>query len=136
MTGKARLAVHGTADAAKAVATTANLLILVAVAVAVDVRATAGLIAVIAFAVLVARPFQARTRRIAMRTAAASSELAGRVAETARLAADLRIFGVGGRARDRARRQRRRHGSPGAGDPSVHQRHTGADARRHARGPR
>ncbi len=99
VTGKARLAVHGTADAAKAVATTATLLILVAVAVAVDVRATAGLIAVIAFAVLVARPFQARTRRIAMRTAAASSELAGQVAETARLAADLRIFGVGGRAR-------------------------------------
>jgi ABC-type multidrug transport system fused ATPase/permease subunit len=100
VTGKARLAVHGTADAAKAVATTATLLILVAVAVVVDIRATAGLIAVIAFAVLVARPFQARTRRIAVRTAAASSELAGRVAETARLAADLRIFGVGGRARE------------------------------------
>ena len=98
--GKASLAVHGTADAAKAVATTATLLILVSVAVAVDARATAGLIAVIAFAVLVARPFQARTRRIAVRTAAASSELARRVAETARLAADLRIFGVGGRARD------------------------------------
>ena len=100
VTGKARLAVHGTADAAKAVATTATLLILVAVAILVDIRATAGLIAVIAFAVLVARPFQARTRRIAVRTAAASSELAGRVAETARLAADLRIFGVGGRARE------------------------------------
>ena len=100
VTGKARLAVHGTADAAKAVATTATLLILVAVAMVVDVRATAGLIAVVAFAVLVARPFQARTRRIAVRTAAASSELAGRVAETGRLAADLRIFGVGGRARD------------------------------------
>ena len=34
VTGKARLAVHGTADAAKAVATAANLLILVAVAIA------------------------------------------------------------------------------------------------------
>ena len=100
VTGKARLVVHGSADAAKAVATAANLLILVAVAIVVDIRVTAGLIAVVAFAVLVARPFQARTRRIAVRTAAASSELAGRVAETARVAGDLRIFGVGGRARD------------------------------------
>ena len=101
VTGKARLAVHGTADAAKAVATSANLLVVVAVAVVVDVRVTVGLIAVVAFALLVARPFQARTRRVAVRTAAASTALAGEVAETARLAGDLRIFGVGGRARER-----------------------------------
>ncbi len=97
---KARLAVLGTADAAKAVATTANLLIVVAVAIVVDVRVTAGLIVVVAFAVLIARSFQARTKRITVRTAAAASELAARVAETTRLAGDLRIFGVRGRARD------------------------------------
>ncbi len=99
VTGKARLAVHGTADAAKAVATAANLLIVLAVAIAVDVRVTIGLAVVVAFAVLIARPFQRRTRRIAVRTAAAVSELATRVAQTARLAGDLRIFGVRPQAR-------------------------------------
>jgi ATP-binding cassette subfamily B protein len=100
VTGKARLAVQGSADAARAVATAANLLIVVAVAILVDVRATLGLIVVVGFAVVISRPFQARTRRIAVRTAAAASELAAKVAETARVAGDLRIFGVGGRARD------------------------------------
>ena len=97
---KARVVVQGTADAARAVSTTANLLIVVAVAIAVDVRATAGLIAVVAFAVIIARPFQARKRRVAVRTVAAVSELATKVAETARIAGDLRIFGVRGRARE------------------------------------
>ena len=100
VTGKARLAVQGTADAARAVSTAANLLILVAVAIAVDVRATLGLVGVVAFAVAISRPFQARTRRVAVRTAAAVTELAGRVAETARMAGDLRIFGATGRARE------------------------------------
>jgi ABC-type multidrug transport system fused ATPase/permease subunit len=100
VTGKARLAVQGSADAARAVSTAANLLIVVAVAILVDVRATLGLIVVVAFAVAISRPFQARTRRIAVRTAAAASELAAKVAETARVAGDLRIFGVGGRARE------------------------------------
>jgi len=100
VTGKARLAVQGTADAARAVSTAANLLIVVAVAIAVDVRATLGLVAVVAFAVAISRPFQARTRRVAVRTAAAVTELAGRVAETARMAGDLRIFGATGRARE------------------------------------
>jgi len=76
----------------------------VAAAIAVDIRATAVLIAVVAFAVVVSRPFQARTRRIAVRMATASSALAGRVAETATLVGDLRIFGVLGRARDQLAR--------------------------------
>ena len=101
VTGKARLAVHGTVEAARAVATTANLVIVVAVAVLVDVRATAALLAVVLFAVSISRPFHARTRRRAVRMAAAVTALAGRTAETSTIAGDVRIFGVGARARER-----------------------------------
>jgi ABC-type multidrug transport system fused ATPase/permease subunit len=100
VTGKAWLAVQGSADAARAVSTSANLLVVVAVAVAVDLRVTIGLFAVVAFAIVIARPFQARTRRAAVRAAAASTELATKLAQTAALAGDLRIFGAAGRARD------------------------------------
>ena len=101
MTGKARLAMQGTVEAARAVSTAANLLIIVAAALVVDVRATAALIAVVVFAVAISRPFQARTRRVAVRMAAAVTALARRTAETARIAGDLRTFGVLGRARDK-----------------------------------
>ena len=100
VTGKARLAIQGTVEAARAVATAANLLIVVAAAFVVDLRATAALVAVVVFAVAISRPFQARARRIAVRTAAAVTALARKTTETAMVAGDLRIYGVLGRTRE------------------------------------
>lgn len=102
--GKARLAAHGTADAARAVSTAANLLIVVAAAIVVDVRATAVLVVVAAFAVLIARPFHVRRRQVAVQMAESSSALAGETAQAVALAGDLRVFGVLGLARDRLTR--------------------------------
>ena len=98
--GKARLAVSGTAEAARAVSTAACLLIVVVAAIAVDARATAALLAVVGFAVVIGRPLQLRMRRLATRASQAASELATRVAETSTMAGDLRIFGVRERARE------------------------------------
>lgn len=102
---KARLAMQGTAEAARAVSTTANLLIVVAAAVVVDIRATAALLAVVAFAVVVSRPFQARTGRVAVRMAQTSTALARETAETVNVAGDLRVFGALGPARERLARR-------------------------------
>lgn len=102
--GKARLAAHGTADAARAVSTSANLVIVVAAAVVVDVRVTAVLTLVVAFAVLVAQPFHARRKRVAVRMAENSSALAGETAQAVAMAGDLRVFGVLALARERLAR--------------------------------
>ena len=99
VSNKAVQAVTGTGEAARAVATAGNLVVVVVAAMLVDVRATAGLLAVVVFAVLVGRPMQLRRRRLALRAAVAATTLAHRVAETVTLASDVRIFGV----RDRAR---------------------------------
>ncbi|HEV2784767.1 MAG TPA: ATP-binding cassette domain-containing protein, partial [Solirubrobacteraceae bacterium] len=99
--GRAPQIAHGTAEAARAIATAANLLIVVVAAVVVDVRATLVLLVAVAFAIAIGRPFQARTRRIARENVEATASLATDVTETAGLAAELRVFHVTEPTRER-----------------------------------
>lgn len=100
MTGATQVAL-GTQQAARALTTAFNLVVVLAAAVVVSVWATLGLVAVALLSVLVARPFRMRRRRMARAAAEASAELATDVTETATLARELRVGGVVGAARDR-----------------------------------
>jgi ABC-type multidrug transport system fused ATPase/permease subunit len=73
----------------------------VVAAVLVDVRATVVLLVAVAFAVAIGRPFQAYTRRRSRESVEAAGALAADITETAALGADLRVFGVVDRARER-----------------------------------
>src|SRR5919202_1706776 len=99
-TGATQVAL-GTLQAARALTTSFNLVVVLAAAVVVSVWATLGLVAVGALSLLVARPFRARRRRMARAAADASAELATAVTETATLARELRVGGVVGVARAR-----------------------------------
>jgi ABC-type multidrug transport system fused ATPase/permease subunit len=99
--GSTRTVAMGTSDAARTVATAANLAIVVGAAVAVDVRATIALLAAVVLAIAIARAFRERTRRRSRANVDAIVALAAEVTETTDVAADLRVFGVTGRARER-----------------------------------
>jgi ABC-type multidrug transport system fused ATPase/permease subunit len=95
----------GTQQAASALSTAFNLIVVVLAAVVVSVWATLGLLAVAALSLTVVRPFRKRTRRIANESAEAMAALATEVTETAQLARDLRVFGVVDAARSRLDRR-------------------------------
>ena len=99
--GRARMIGYGTAEAARAISTAANLAIVVVAAIVVDVRATIVLLVAVAFAVAIGRPFQAYTRRRSQESVEALAVLASDITETATLTPELRVFGVVEPARDR-----------------------------------
>ena len=85
---------NGTKQAASGVSSLLNLVTVIAAAVAVSPWSTVGLILVVTTVLAIAKPLRDRTRRAARRLVAESAALATDVAETADLAADLRVFGV------------------------------------------
>src|SRR4051812_15613111 len=99
--GVTPLIAMGSADAARAIATAANLAIVVIAAVAVDVRATVALLAAVAVAILISRPLHARVRRDAQASVRSTASLGAEITETTALAAELRVFGRTGKARER-----------------------------------
>jgi len=84
----------GTQQGAMALTMIFNLFVVVVAAVVVSVWATLGLVAVASISLLVLRPFRARTRRIAVKAAEASADLATEVTEVAQLAPELRVSGT------------------------------------------
>jgi ABC-type multidrug transport system fused ATPase/permease subunit len=101
ITGGTRMIASGTATAARTMATAGNLIVVVVAAVAVDVRATIALLVTVATTIAIARSFQTRARRRAREIVEATSALSADVTETTAVAAELRVFGVIGRARER-----------------------------------
>ena len=98
--GKSMMISLGTQEAARVLATSFNLLVIVVAALAISPWATLGLGAAVGAIVFLGRPFRLRARGVVRKSARASSALAGQVGETTLAARDLRIFGVEAAARD------------------------------------
>ncbi len=98
--GKSMMISQGTQEAARVLATTFNLLVIVVAALAISPWATLGLGTAVGAIVLLGRPFRLRARGVVRKSARASTALAGQVGETTLAARDLRIFGVEDAARD------------------------------------
>ena len=91
---KAVMLAHGTQEAATALAVLLSVAVLIVGAIAVSPWAALVLLATIAVAMLIGRPFRAHRRRIAEGIVGSSTDLAVEVAETSEAARDLRVFGV------------------------------------------
>ncbi len=91
---KAVMLAHGTQEAATALAVLLSVAVLIVGAIAVSPWAALVLLATIAVAILIGRPFRAHRRRIAEGIVGSSTDLAVEVAETREAARDLRVFGV------------------------------------------
>ena len=101
VTVKAAIVAYGTQEAAMALSTVANVVVVVFAAILISPWAALALLGAIVAALLVGRPFRAYRRRISDRYAHSYTELAVEVTEANRAARDLGVFGVLGAARDR-----------------------------------
>src|SRR4051812_24191570 len=94
VTVRSPMVAGGTQQAAGALASGANLSVVVVAAIAVSPWAAVALLGVLALTAVIGIPFRAYTRRAAEKTATGSAALAVEVTERARAARDLRVFGV------------------------------------------
>jgi ABC-type multidrug transport system fused ATPase/permease subunit len=103
VTSKALQVADGTQQAATAVATGVNLLVVVAVAFATSLWSTLLLTLALGTTLLAALPLRRRTRAKAQDMATGYTDLSTDVAETAAIVGELRVFGVGAAAEERVR---------------------------------
>jgi ATP-binding cassette, subfamily B, bacterial len=94
VTTNAALVAIGTQQISLAVASALNLLVLAIAALLTSLWSSVALLAMGALAIVIVRPFRARTRRIAEHVAEADAELATDVTEIGLLGRELRSFGV------------------------------------------
>jgi ABC-type multidrug transport system fused ATPase/permease subunit len=94
VTTNAIIVAVGTHQISTAVASALSLLVVAVAALLTSIWASVALLAMGALAMLIVRPFRARTRRMAEQGAAAGAELATQVTEIGLLGRELRSFGV------------------------------------------
>ena len=99
VTTNAVLVAIGTHQISIAVASALSLLVVAVAALLTSVWSSVALLAMGALAMLIVRPFRARTRRIAEQGAEADADLATDVTEIGLLGRELRSFGVTDAAR-------------------------------------
>lgn len=98
---KAAAVASGTQQAALALLTVANVVVVFFAAIVISAWAALALLGAVAVALLIGRPFRAYRRQISDQYAGSYTALAVEVTEANRAARDLGVFGVLGAARDR-----------------------------------